>query len=202
MAVSKTVPEAMIQEVVEAGIRLLGENYVQEAERKIQALKDKLPETVSWHLIGHLQKNKAKKAVALFDVIQSLDSVELAERINRLAAEAGKCQRVLVQVKLADEPTKAGIPEEQVEDLLLRVAQMQHIRVEGLMLLPPYFDDPQQSRPYFRRLRQLRDQLHKKGYTFLKELSMGMTHDYEVAVEEGATILRIGTGIFGPRRKK
>lgn len=202
MAVSKTVPAEPILEAVEAGIRMLGENYVQEAEQKINALKGRVPETVSWHLIGHLQKNKAKKAVALFDVIESLDSVELARRIDKVAREMGKYQRVLVQVKLSDEPTKSGIPEAELEDLLEAVARMQHLRVEGLMLLPPYFEDPEQTRPYFRRLRQLRDELHRKGYTFLKELSMGMSHDYEVAVEEGATIVRIGTAIFGPRRKK
>ncbi len=201
MAVTKTVGPELVLEAVEAGIRLIGENYVQEAEKKAEALKGKLPETVSWHLIGHLQKNKVKKAVNLFDVIESLDSIELAERINRMAKDLGKFQRVLVQVKLADEATKSGIPEDRVQELLDAVSQMEHLRVEGLMLLPPFFEDPEKTRPFFRRLRQLRDQLHEKGYTFLKELSMGMSHDYEVAVEEGATVVRIGTAIFGPRRK-
>ncbi|RME65863.1 MAG: YggS family pyridoxal phosphate-dependent enzyme, partial [Nitrospirae bacterium] len=197
MAVTKTVGPELVLEAVEAGIRLIGENYVQEAEKKAEALKGKLPETVSWHLIGHLQKNKVKKAVNLFDVIESLDSIELAERINRMAKDLGKFQRVLVQVKLAEEVTKSGIPEDRVQELLDAVSQMEHLRVEGLMLLPPFFEDPEKTRPFFRRLRQLRDQLHEKGYTFLKELSMGMSHDYEVAVEEGATVVRIGTAIFG-----
>ncbi len=202
MAVTKTVPPEYVLEAVEAGIRIIGENYVQEAEKKAKALRGRMPETVSWHLIGHLQKKKEKKAVRLFDVIESLDSVALAERLNKLASEAGRFQRVLVQVKLSDEPTKAGIAPEKVEELLEAVSGMEHLRVEGLMLLPPYHEDPEQSRPYFRKLRQLRDELHQKGYTFLKELSMGMSHDYEVAVEEGATIVRIGTAIFGPRRRK
>jgi len=201
MAVSKTVPEPLIIEAIEAGIRIIGENYVQEAEQKIKKLKNNVPDTVSWHMIGHLQKNKVRKAVQLFDVIETVDSIELAKKIDKVAEEMGKYQRVLVQVKLSDEPTKFGVPEFELERLLDAISNLGHIRVEGLMLMPPYFDDPEKTRPYFRRLRQLKEELHKKGFSFLKELSMGMSHDFEVAVQEGATIVRIGTAIFGPRRK-
>ncbi len=199
IAVTKTIPAEQIMEAVEAGIRIIGENRVQEARQKILALKDTIPPTVQWHMIGHLQKNKVRPALQMFELIHSLDSMELAERINRIAAEYGKVQRCLIQVKLSDEETKYGIRPEYLEAMLNRVSEMQNIRVEGLMTIPPYLEDPEMVRPYFRRLRRLRDELQERGYQ-LPELSMGMSGDYEVAVEEGATIVRIGTAIFGPRR--
>jgi hypothetical protein len=199
LAATKTIPAELIKEAVEAGIRLIGENRVQEAKEKIETLRGKLPETVSWHMIGHLQKNKARVAVQLFDLIHSLDSLELAERLNRIASEYGKTQRCLIQVKLSHEETKYGIAPEEVERMLEKVMEFKNLRIEGLMTMPPYFEDPEMVRPYFRRLRQLRDSLESKGYT-LPELSMGMSGDFEVAVEEGATIVRVGSAIFGQRR--
>jgi hypothetical protein len=199
LAATKTVPVELIKEAIDAGIRLIGENRVQEAKEKIEALKGRVPETVSWHMIGHLQKNKARAAVQLFDLIHSLDSFELAERLNRIASEYGKIQRCLVQVKLSHEETKHGIAPEEVERLLERIIELKNLKIEGLMTMPPYFEDPEMVRPYFRRLRLLREALEGKGYK-LPELSMGMSGDFEVAVEEGATIVRVGSAIFGQRR--
>jgi pyridoxal phosphate enzyme (YggS family) len=196
IAVTKTVSIERIREAVEAGLRIFGENRVQEAIPKIAFFRGH--GTVKWHLIGHLQKNKAKKAVEIFDVIESVDSRELAERINRCAGEAGKIQPVFIQVKLGDEETKHGIPAEEVEDLVGDVSQMENIRVEGLMAVPPYHENPEEVRPYFRKLRRIRDDLVTKGFP-VRGLSMGMSHDFEVAIEEGATEVRIGTEIFGRR---
>ncbi len=198
IAVTKTVPAERIKEAVDLGIRLIGENRVQEAKEKIERLRDELPETVQWHMIGHLQKNKVRPAVMLFDMIQSVDSIELARKINRVAADFGKVQRVLIQVKLSEEETKHGVSEEALEALVEEVLSLENLSLEGLMTIPPFFEDPELVRPYFRRLRQLRDKLNEKGYR-LKELSMGMSGDYEVAVEEGATMVRVGTAIFGRR---
>ncbi|NOX19713.1 MAG: YggS family pyridoxal phosphate-dependent enzyme [Nitrospirae bacterium] len=198
IAVTKTVSAERIKEAVDLGIRLIGENRVQEAKEKIERLRDELPETVQWHMIGHLQKNKVRPAVMLFDMIQSVDSIELARKINRVAADFGKVQRVLIQVKLSEEETKHGVSEEALEALVEEVLSLENLSLEGLMTIPPFFEDPELVRPYFRRLRQLRDKLNEKGYR-LKELSMGMSGDYEVAVEEGATMVRVGTAIFGRR---
>ncbi len=198
VAVTKTVPADRVKEAIDLGVRLIGENRVQEAKEKIEILRDKIPQTVQWHMIGHLQKNKVRPAVMLFDMIQSVDSLELAMKINRTASEFGKVQRVLVQVKLSEEETKHGVAEEELEHLLAEMMGMENLIVEGLMTIPPYFEDPELVRPYFRRLRQLKEQMNQRGFN-LRHLSMGMSGDYEVAVEEGATIVRVGTAIFGRR---
>lgn len=199
IVVTKTVGTAAIIAAVESGIRVFGENRVQEAKRKI--LSDEIravPEKLQWHLIGHLQKNKAKDAVQLFEIIHSVDSIELAEELNRQAEKIGKIQRVLVQVKLSDEETKSGIDESRLHQLLKEVTQLRHLRMEGLMTVPPYRENINEVIPYFRRLRELRDEAEKNGFS-LPELSMGMSHDFEAAIMEGATMVRIGTAIFGER---
>jgi len=199
IAVTKTVDSPKIQEAIELGLRVFGENKVQEARRKILPLRAEMPDyAMEWHLIGHLQKNKAKTAVQLFDLIHSLDSASLAEEINRHAEKLGKIQKVLIQVKLSEEESKYGIPGENCMELLREVTGMKHLTVEGLMTIPPFFDNPEMARPFFRKLRDLRDTAEAEGFK-LPELSMGMTHDFEVAILEGATMVRIGTGIFGPR---
>ncbi|MEW6388427.1 MAG: YggS family pyridoxal phosphate-dependent enzyme [Thermodesulfobacteriota bacterium] len=197
VAVSKTVPLARLQEAVAAGHKLFGENYLQEAREKIGALGAGL----SWHLVGHLQTKKAKAAVELFDLIHAVDRPKLARALEEAAERRGKVQEILVQVKLAKEETKSGAPPEEVPALLQEIARMPHLRVLGLMTMPPWFSDPEEARPYFRALRELRDRLRSQNIIPgpLDELSMGMTGDFEVAVEEGATLVRVGTAIFGPR---
>jgi len=199
VVVTKTVGVKAIQEAVDSGMRLFGENRVQEAKRKIlsdeiQAMSEKL----EWHLIGYLQKNKARDAVQLFELIHSVDSVELVEELNKQAEKIGKVQRILVQVKLSAEDTKSGVIEKGLTELLKKIVQLKHLRLEGLMTIPPYLENVKDVVPYFRRLRELRDEAEKDGFT-LPELSMGMSHDYEAAIEEGATMVRIGTAIFGER---
>jgi PLP dependent protein len=194
VAVSKTMPVEAIREAVAAGAGILGENRVQEARDKIAALAG----TAQWHLIGHLQTNKAKLAVGLFDRIHSLDSIRLAHELDRHADEAGRRVRCLVQVNVGGEVQKDGASEEEVRPLLEATSRLSHILVEGLMIIPPFLSDPEAVRPFFRRLRVLRDELAKDGFP-LPDLPMGMTHDFEVAVEEGATLVRVGTAIFGPR---
>ena len=199
LVVTKTVGASAIREAVDSGMRVFGENRVQEARKKI--LSDEIramPEKLEWHLIGRLQKNKAKDAVQLFEVIHSVDSIELAEELDRQAEKFGKTQRVLIQVKLSEEETKSGVAEERLHELLGRIVQLKHLRLEGLMTIPPYQENVQGVLPYFRRLRELRDEAEKAGFR-LPELSMGMSHDYEAAIEEGATMVRIGTAIFGER---
>ncbi len=192
IAVSKTHSAAVIAEALEAGIADLGENKVQEAEGKITELGR---DAAEWHLIGHLQSNKARKAVQLFDVIHTLDSAELAERLDRICNEEGRERLdVLIQVDLGGEETKAGVDENGLPALIDVVSRCKHLRLRGLMTLPPYFDDPEATRPYFVGLRELRDRYIPGG-----ELSMGMSHDFEVAIEEGATMVRVGTAIFGKR---
>lgn len=198
VAVSKTIESARIQEAVEAGVTILGENYVQEAREKIE----KIGHGVQWHMIGHLQKNKAKHTVALFDYIHSLDGISLAQEIDRRAAQKGIRVRALVEVNLSGETSKFGIASEAVMDLVRHVALLKHISIEGLMTMPPYFDEPEKARPYFIRLRELRDRIREEGIEGVRmdELSMGMSGDFEVAIEEGATMVRVGTAIFGERR--
>ncbi|MFZ5907411.1 MAG: YggS family pyridoxal phosphate-dependent enzyme [Nitrospirota bacterium] len=199
VAVTKTVPYERIKEGVDLGLRILGENRVQEAEGKIEACKALCADyEVEWHLVGHLQKNKAKAAVRLFQLIHSLDSISLAQELDKHAMKSGKIQRVLIQVKLSEEETKHGVPREDLMDTVHAVSGMKNLKLEGLMTMPPYFENPEMARPFFRELRELRDQAEKKGY-HLPELSMGMTNDYETAILEGATIVRIGTAIFGER---
>ena len=195
VAVSKTVEVDRIKEAIEAGVSILGENYVQEAQEKIEALG----KSVSWHFIGHLQSNKAKYAVRLFDVIHSIDSIPLAEELNRRAEQPDRVIRVMIEVNLSKEATKFGTDEERVLNLARRIQNLGHLSLEGLMTMPPYFDSPEMSRPYYVALRELKDRMIKDGIP-LKELSMGMSNDFEIAVEEGATYVRVGTAIFGPRK--
>ena len=194
VAVSKMVPTEVIRQALAAGITILGENRVQEAREKIVAL----PGQAAWHLVGHLQTNKAKVATQLFEMIHSVDSLKLAEVLNRSAEQTGKMVRCLVEVNLGGEESKSGTTEEGVQPLLEAAKLLSCLRIEGLMTVPPWLPDPERVRPYFRRLRTLRDKLAAEGYK-LAELSMGMTHDFEIAIEEGATLVRIGTAIFGPR---
>lgn len=195
VAVSKTHPEPVLREAIDAGAAALGENKVQEAEGKIAELGR---DAAEWHLIGHLQSNKARKAVQLFDVIHSVDSVELAERLERICEEEGRDElRVLIQVDLAGEETKSGISESDLPGLVGFLGSCRHLKFEGLMVLPPFFDDREATRPYFKKLREVRDKIIPGG-----ELSMGMTNDFEIAIEEGATIVRVGTAIFGAREYK
>lgn len=199
VAVTKTVSTDDIVSAVNAGAVLLGENRVQEAQRKFASkeLRD-LGYRIEWHLIGHLQKNKAKTSVQLFHLIHTVDSAELAEELNRHAAASEKKQRILVQIKLSDETAKYGAAEQDLLHLLEKIGEMDHLVTEGLMTMPPYFDDAERTRPYFRRLRELRDRAAGAGFA-LPELSMGMSHDFRVAIEEGATMVRIGSAIFGRR---
>jgi pyridoxal phosphate enzyme (YggS family) len=202
VAVSKTHPAEIIREAIVAGVTDLGENRVQEAEAKIPEVGR---QAARWHLIGHLQSNKARRAVELFDVIHSLDSAALARRLDRACGEMGREELpVLIQIDLGQEATKSGAAESEVPEIIDAIRQSQRLRLTGLMTLPPYFDDPEQARPFFRRLRELRDELRAQGVfgESSGELSMGMTHDYEVAIEEGATMVRVGTAIFGARESK
>lgn len=195
VAVSKTVEPARIKEAIDAGVTVLGENYVQEAQKKVE----EIGRPVAWHFIGHLQSNKAKYAVHLFDMIHSVDSLSLAEELNRRSVQAGRIVRVLIEVKLSEEVSKFGAEEEGVLSLAVRVSQLDHLALEGLMTMPPYFDSPESSRPYFIRLRNLKERIAREGIQ-IKDLSMGMSNDFEVAIEEGATYVRVGTAIFGPRK--
>jgi len=206
VAVSKTVEAARIKEAIEAGASILGENYVQEAQKKIEeigrpACTERFGEgrPVSWHFIGHLQSNKAKYAIRLFDMIHSLDSIPLAEELNRRAEQADRVIKVMVEVNLSKEATKFGTDEETVLNLAKRIHHLNHLYLEGLMTMPPYFDSPEMSRPYYIALRELKERMVKEGIP-MKELSMGMSNDFEIAIEEGATYVRVGTAIFGARR--
>jgi PLP dependent protein len=199
VAVSKTHPPEAVRAAFAAGVREFGENRVQEAEPKIAATSDLAPAGLRWHLVGHLQSNKARRAAALFDVVQSVDSRELGERLARIGAETGRRVRALVQVDLAGEETKFGLPEAELMPALEALRGAEGLGLEGLMLLPPWFEDKERARPYFRRLRSLRDRARAEGLLDGGELSMGMSHDLEIAVEEGATMVRVGTAIFGER---
>lgn len=201
VAVSKTVEVPDVMEAMRGGAVIFGENRVQEAQKKMMSDELRVMNNkIEWHLIGNLQKNKVRTAVQLFDLIHSIDSAALADEVNRQAGKIGKKQRVLVQVKLSDEATKHGVDENRLMELLGKTAGMEYLKLEGLMTMPPYFEDPEQARPYFRRLRKLAVKAKEKGFT-LNELSMGMSNDFEVAIEEGATLVRVGTAIFGERDK-
>jgi PLP dependent protein len=195
VAVSKTVDLEGIREAVAAGQDLFGENYLQEAKDKIAALGPR----VSWHLVGHLQTNKARVAVELFDLIHAVDRLKLAQALDAAAGRVGKVQDVLIQVNQGGEDTKSGVAPEAVLELVQEVARLPRLRILGLMTMPPWFPDPEEARPYFKALRELRDRLHTLSGLPLAELSMGMSGDFEVAVEEGATLVRVGTAIFGHR---
>jgi len=199
IAITKTHPASVIKQAIQLGATDLGENRVQEAEGKIAEIGR---ERVRWHLVGHLQANKARRAVSLFDVIHSLDTLDLARRLDRLCVEEGRDNLpVLIQVDLGHEETKSGIDESRLTHFVEGLGPLTRVKLIGLMTLPPFFDDPEQSRPFFRRLRGLRDELNRRGVFEDRtgELSMGMTHDFEVAIEEGATMVRVGTAIFGAR---
>ncbi len=195
IAVSKTHPSEVLQSAIESGAKVFGENKVQEASGKITEIGR---EKAEWHLIGHLQGNKARKAVKLFDVIHTLDSIELAERLERICVEENRASlSVLAQVDLAGETTKNGIKETDLPELIEFLKTCERLQFNGLMIIPPYFEIAENARPYFKKLREIRDALLPGG-----ELSMGMSHDFEIAVEEGATLLRVGTAIFGERHSK
>jgi pyridoxal phosphate enzyme (YggS family) len=197
IGVSKTFDPATVQQAVDAGARDLGENRVQEAVPKAGQISG----DVRWHLIGHLQSNKARQAVETFEFIHTIDSSQLAERLDRIAGELGRRPRVLIQVDLAHEPTKSGADESELASIIETLDQAQHLEFQGLMVLPPFFDSPEQTRPYFRRLREMLEGLNRdrSPERKLTELSMGMSHDFEIAIEEGATMVRVGTAIFGSR---
>ena len=202
VAVTKTHPASVVNEAIEAGISVFGENKVQEAEAKIVEVGRDIAE---WHLIGHLQANKARRAVHLFDVIHSLDSLELAARLERICVEENHSAiSILVQVDLGREETKSGIKETDLPGLISYLKMCRRLKFDGLMILPPYFENAEDVRPYFRRLREIRDELVSQNIfaSSRGELSMGMSHDFEIAIEEGATLLRVGTAIFGEREKR
>ena len=198
VAVSKTVSSDRIREGIDAGIDILGENYIQEARLKFNELA---AYTVSWHYIGHLQTNKAKYAVRLFDLIHSVDSLKLARELDKQAKKINKIQDILIQINIGKEPSKSGADAENASNLIKDVSCLQNLSVRGLMIMPPFFNDPEKVRPYFSALRDLRDRIHQSATGIgLHELSMGLSNDFEVAVEEGATLVRIGTAIFGERQ--
>ena len=198
VAVSKTHPADAVRAAYAAGVRDFGENRVQEAEPKIAAVPDLAG--ACWHLVGHLQSNKARRAAALFGLVQSIDSLEIAERLAGAGEASGRPVRGLVEVDLAGERSKFGLPEAELLPALQALRGRAGLRLEGLMVLPPLFEDPEAVRPFFRRLRALRDRALGEGLLAAGELSMGMSHDFEAAVEEGATLVRVGTAIFGERR--
>ncbi len=192
IAVTKTVEPERVEQVLAEGLTMLGESKVQEAKAKIQVVSSR----ARWHLIGHLQSNKAREAVTLFELIHSVDSLKLAVELNKWAEHAGKTQAILLEVNVSGEASKFGFKADAVEDALKQINLLPRLETQGLMTIAPYTKDVREARPFFRRLRELRDGLG------LRDLSMGMTHDFEIAIEEGATMVRIGTAIFGERRVK
>ena len=202
MAVSKTFPPERIREAYAAGLRVFGENRVQEFAGKNEAIRDL--SGAEWHLIGHLQSNKANKAVELFSAVDSVDSVKLAEKLNAAAQKLEKNIHTLIEVNVGGEQAKSGVdPEsEELEALLSVASKLTHLQIRGLMTIPPFTDDPQGARPYFRQMRELRDRIavRKLPGVAMNVLSMGMSHDFEIAIEEGSTCVRLGTAIFGERR--
>ena len=206
VAVSKTVPAELVKTAVDAGVTDFGENRIQEAQAKIKALAETgLPGTglpaqgIRWHFIGHLQTNKARTAIGMgFELIHAIDSAKLLGVLEEQAQKQGKKQRALIEVKLSAEPSKHGVSEEGLFEILHAAQRMEHVSIEGLMGMPPWFEEAEKARPYFARLRTLREKAEKEGF-HLPRLSMGMTGDFEVAIEEGATLVRVGTGIFGGR---
>ncbi len=201
VAVSKTFGVDYVRAAAAAGQVDFGENRVQEAVGKMEQARGL---SLRWHLIGHLQANKARKAAAAFSCIHSIDGADLLHRVDRAAIEAGTRPDALVQVDLAGEPTKHGARPEELEDVFAAARSCEAVHVVGLMVLPPLFEDPEETRPYFRRLREIRDTLAAGGVPppMLAQLSMGMSHDFEVAVQEGATIVRVGSAIFGERTRE
>ncbi len=197
VAVSKTIDVGRIREAVAVGAAVLGENRVQEAKEKIE----KLGPIASWHLIGHLQTNKAKYTVKLFDLIHSVDNLQLAKEIDKQAAKIGKVQDILIEVNIAGEAAKAGVAVNETAALVREASKLKNISIKGLMTVPPLMDNPEDVRPYFRKLRELAANIANENIpgVSMKELSMGMSGDFEVAIEEGSTMVRVGTAIFGVR---
>ncbi|OAG27393.1 YggS family pyridoxal phosphate-dependent enzyme [Thermodesulfatator autotrophicus] len=200
LGASKTQPPEKIREAFEAGLSLFGENYVQEAKKKKEALAD-LP--LTWHLIGYLQRNKARDAIKIFDLIETVDRKAIAAELEKRAARHEKIIPVFIEVNVGGEETKAGVAPEDLPALVEYVLSLSHLSLEGLMTIPPYRENPEDVRPFFVRLRELKEDIERRfPEAKLRELSMGMSHDFHVAVEEGATIVRVGTALFGPRPKK
>lgn len=198
MAVTKTVDDNRIMEAIEAGVDIIGESYVQEAKRKIE----KMGRKIEWHMIGYLQSNKAKYAVKLFDMIHSVGRMDLAVELDRRARAQDMAMKILIEINISGEKTKSGVPYEEALQLVRDISSLDNLSMQGLMTMAPWFDNPEDARPYFRALRELRDRIvdENSSRTEMRELSMGMSGDYEVAVEEGATIVRIGRSIFGERQ--
>ncbi len=195
VAVSKTLPAERIREALDAGLTHFGENYIQEAQKKIEELQGG-----AWHFIGHLQRNKARTAVKLFSMIETVDRLPLAEELDRQAREAGKVLEVLIQVNEAEEESKSGLPPDKVPALLEALFSLPGLRIRGLMAIPPYDPDPESSRPWFRSLYRWREKWQNQFPSLdLSQLSLGMSHDFETAIEEGATLIRVGTALFGAR---
>lgn len=200
MAVTKTVDDERVLEAIEAGVDIIGESYVQEAKRKIE----KMGKCLEWHMIGYLQSNKAKYAVKLFDMIHSIDRLDLAAELDRRAKGTGHVMKILIEVNISKEKTKSGVPYEKAIELIREVAKFDNLSIQGLMTMPPWFDDPEEARPFFVALRDLKNRVIEKQIpnVEMRELSMGMSGDYEVAIEEGSTIVRVGRSIFGERPLK
>ncbi|MBL0700693.1 MAG: YggS family pyridoxal phosphate-dependent enzyme [Desulfosarcina sp.] len=198
VTVSKKMPEEKIIEAIEAGADILGENFIQEAREKTDHLSSY---NVSWHFIGHLQSNKAKYAVRMFDFIHTVDSIKLALELNKRAKKINKIQNILIQVNISGELSKSGVEPEKIMNLLKEISRLKNLSVKGLMTMPPYFSNPEKARPFFASLRKLREAIKEEDIPgiLMEELSMGMTGDFEAAIEEGATLVRIGTAIFGKR---
>ena len=197
LGASKTVPPERIREFYECGLKVYGENRVQEFLKKYEALQDL---DIEWHFIGYLQTNKVKYLMNKVVLIHSLDRKSLADEIQKRAQKAGITQDVLIEVNVGGEETKAGVEPENLKELFEYTLSLQNLRVLGLMCIPPYLEDPEEVRPYFRKLRELKEELEKEFNVELPHLSMGMSHDFEVAIEEGATIVRVGTALFGERK--
>ena len=199
LAISKTFPTESISKAAAAGLSTFGENRVQEAEGKILYFRER--SGFEWHLVGHLQTNKARRAAELFDVVHSLDSIRLAVKLNQACLDIGKRLSVLLQVDLGKEESKSGADPEQVRGIIEKVSVLKGLRLDGLMTIPPFFENPGQTRSYFARLSELKESLESEqpGCLGRQHLSMGMSHDFETAIREGATIVRLGTSIFGQR---
>jgi PLP dependent protein len=198
VAVSKTIPSETVKKAIDAGADILGENYIQEARTKFNDLSSY---PVCWHFIGHLQTNKAKYAVRIFDLIHSVDSFKLASELDKQANKTDKIQNILIQVNVAGESSKSGISFQDTLNIVKEISVLKNLAIKGLMTMPPFFNAPEKVRPFFKNLRSLRNQISKEAIhnVAMDELSMGMTGDFEVAIEEGATLVRIGTAIFGER---
>lgn len=198
IGVSKKKPVQMMKQAIDAGLTILGENYIQEAMEKIDAIGR---EAAVWHFIGHLQSNKAKFAVQYFDLIHTVDTYKLAKEIDKQAKKLQKCQDILLQINIAMEDTKSGAQKDEAVDLAQKIMACENLSLQGLMCMPPYFDDPEDARSYFKKLVQIRDDILASGVSpgAMAQLSMGMSNDFAVAIQEGATMVRVGTAIFGSR---